>query len=219
MPGACRQQARATPKEVIRLTEHLLQFVAQHGTAAVFVLMALESACIPVPSEVVMPFAGYLAYHGPLSLTAVVIAATAANVAGGLIAYAAGAWGGRALILRWGRYILLSRRHLDRAERWFERYGEITVLVCRLLPALRTFISLPAGIARMRLGRFVFYSALGSLPWNFLLAYAGFKLGQHWNTVDEYVKPLAYAGALILVAGVAWFWFGHRRRGTQAPTD
>jgi membrane protein DedA with SNARE-associated domain len=199
------------------VTEHLLTFVTHHGTLAVFVLMALESACIPIPSEVVMPFAGYLSYHGTLSLAAVVIAATLANVVGGLVAYAVGRVGGRPFILRYGRYILLSQRHLEQAESWFERRGDITVLICRMLPALRTFISLPAGVARMPVGRFLLYSAIGSLPWNFVLAYAGFKLGQYWSLVDTYVKPLTYVGALVLVAAVVWFWFGRRTR-SQSPS-
>lgn len=200
----------------LRLTGQLLQFISSHGLAAVFILMTLESACIPIPSEVVMPFAGFMAWRGDLGLVAIVVIATIANVVGGLIAYAVGAWGGRAVILRWGRYVLLRPDHLARAERWFQRYGEWTVFVCRLLPALRTFISLPAGIARMSIGRFIFYSALGSLPWNFLLAYGGFKLGQHWEQVAHYVKPLTYFGALVLLGAVVWFWLGRRRPRADA---
>ncbi|MBX5436020.1 MAG: DedA family protein [Alicyclobacillaceae bacterium] len=181
--------------------------------------MTLESTCIPIPSEAVVPYAGYLASEHAFPLWAVVVAATAANVVGGLIAYAVGRAGGRALIVKWGRYVLLNRRHLDRAEQWFSRYGQITVFVGRLLPALRTFISLPAGVARMPVGRFMLYSALGSLPWNLALALAGFVLGQHWETVSSAVKPLTYAGALLLVAAVLWFWFGRRRPGAAHGAD
>lgn len=186
-------------------------FIAHHGSLAVFLLMTLESACIPIPSEVVLPFAGYLAYHHSMSITVAVLVSTLANVFGGLLAYAVGLYGGRPFILRYGRFILLSERHLDSAERWFARYGEITVLVGRLLPAVRTFISLPAGVAKMPLGRFIIYSALGSLPWNLGLVLAGYQLGKHWNVVEHATKPLTYAGAAVLVLAALWFWFGRKR--------
>ncbi|WP_290584762.1 DedA family protein [Alicyclobacillus sp.] len=194
------------------MAEHLSLWVSQYGIVAIFVLMTLESACIPIPSEAVVPYAGYLAYNHQLSFTGAVLTATAANVVGGWIAYLVGARGGRPLILRYGRYILLSERHLKQAERWFERHGEWTVFFGRMLPALRTFISLPAGIGRMNPVRFTLYSALGSLPWNFALAWAGWQLGKHWEAVGTYLKPLTWFGAAVLVVGVVWFWFGQRRR-------
>ncbi|GGI97585.1 alkaline phosphatase [Alicyclobacillus cellulosilyticus] len=201
------------------MTAHLSTWVAHYGMAAVFILMTLESACIPIPSEAVVPYAGYLAAEHTLSLPAVILVTTAANVFGGLIAYAVGLYGGRPFILRCGRYVLLRPSHLERAEAWFARYGEITVFVCRLLPALRTFISLPAGMAKMRLWRFILYSALGSLPWNFALAVAGYELGRHWSQVDTYVKPLVYVGAAILAAAVVWFWLGRRERSHPGSSD
>lgn len=197
-------------KEDDRLAEHLSLWVSQYGIVAIFVLMTLESACIPIPSEAVVPYAGYLAYNHQLSFAAAVISATVANVVGGLIAYWIGWRGGRPLILRYGRYILLSPRHLASAERWFGRYGEWTVFFGRLLPGLRTFISLPAGIGKMSLPRFVLYSALGSLPWNFALAWGGFQLGKHWEAVGTYLKPLTVFGVAVLVLAVLWFWFGQR---------
>ncbi|MCL6444738.1 MAG: DedA family protein [Alicyclobacillus sp.] len=193
------------------MSAHLSNLVAHYGYIGVFILMTLESACIPIPSEAVMPYAGYLSFTHTLSFWAVVLIGTLANVVGGLIAYGIGKAGGRPLVLHYGRYILLNQRHLERAEQWFDRHGEWTVLICRLLPALRTFISLPAGIAEMKLGRFVLYSALGSLPWNFALTYAGYYLGKHWEQIGHYIKPLTYLGVLLLVLAVLWFWFGKRR--------
>ncbi|HET7313114.1 DedA family protein, partial [Salinisphaera sp.] len=165
------------------MSDTLTTVIEHYGLLAVFVLSTLESACIPIASEVVVPPAGFLAYQGALSLWGVVAAATLGNVAGGWIAYAVGRRGGRPLIRRYGRYIWLSERHLARAEAWFTRRGEITVFVARLLPAFRTFISLPAGIGEMPLGRFLIYSLLGSLPWNLALALAGYEFGAHWDTI------------------------------------
>lgn len=193
------------------MAAHLDVFISQFGNIAVFVLMTLESMCIPIPSEVVMPYAGYHAFAHGQSYVVAVLVGTLANVVGGLIAYAVGRAGGRPFIRRYGRYILLNQRHLDRAEQWFQRRGEITVFITRLLPALRTFISLPAGVAKMRVGRFILYTAIGSLIWNFALTYAGFQLGKHWDVVATSIKPLTYFGAALLVLAVLWFWFGRRK--------
>ncbi|WAH35730.1 DedA family protein [Alicyclobacillus dauci] len=189
--------------------------ISHHGNIAIFLLMALESTCIPIPSEVVMPFAGYLAYVHTLSFWPVVIIGTIANVVGGLIAYAIGLYGGRPFIQRFGKYVLLSPRHMDKAEHWFQKYGEVTVFFGRMVPAVRTFVSLPAGIARMPIWRFIIFSALGSLPWNFAMVYAGFQLHAHYAVIAEKLKPLTYVGAAILVIAVLWFWFS-RRKGTQS---
>lgn len=191
--------------------------VHQYGYLAVFLLMTIESACIPIPSEAVMPYAGYLSSHHLLSLWGVITVGTLANVVGGLIIYYVGRSGGRALILRYGKYVLLSERHLTHAEAWFAKRGEITVFVGRLLPALRTFISLPAGIARMPVGKFVFYSVLGSLPWNAALTYAGFYLGKNFDVISKYMKPLTYLGAVLLVGGVIWFWSVRKRPEQRTP--
>lgn len=193
------------------MTAQLGTFISHYGLIAVFILMTLESACIPIPSEVVMPYAGYLAFSEHLTFWSVVIVGTVANVVGSLIAYYVGRVGGRPFILKYGRYILLNQKHLERAEHWFSRHGQSTVFVARLLPALRTFISLPAGVAKMSLGPFILYSLLGSLPWNFALAYGGYQLGKNWELVGEYSKPLTYIGGVLFVAAILWFWFGRRR--------
>lgn len=193
------------------MSDALIAFVEHFGLLAVFLLSALESACIPIPSELVVPPAGFMAYQGALSLWEVVAVATLANVVGSWIAYAIGRRGGRPLIQRYGRYVWLNERHLALAEDWFARRGEITVFVARLLPAFRTFISVPAGIGQMPLGRFLVYSLLGSLPWNLGLALAGYELGAHWTEIEAYLKPLSYACALLFLAAVLWIWLSQRR--------
>lgn len=185
--------------------------ISHYGNTAIFLLMTIESICIPIPSEVIMPFAGYLAYVHTLSFWPVVVIGTLGNVVGGLIAYAIGYYGGRPFIRKFGRYVLLNHRHLDKAEIWFRKYGEATVFFGRMVPAVRTFVSLPAGVAKMPLLRFIIFSALGSLPWNFAMTYAGFQLHAHWSTIEEKLKPFTYIGAAILVIAVLWFWFSRRQ--------
>lgn len=202
--------------EGISLSQHVSTIVSHYGLLGIFLLMTLESACIPIPSEAVVTYAGYLVFQGSLSFWSVVIVSTLANVFGSLIAYAVGYYGGRPLIVHLGRFILLNERHLERAERWFARRGEWTVFITRLLPALRTFISLPAGIGKMRLGRFVLFTTLGALPWNYALARAGFALGQHWTQVAHIIKPITYVAALALAAAVVWWWIGRNARDNGA---
>ncbi len=194
------------------MSAHLNLLIEHYGNAAVFLLMTLESACIPIPSEAVVPYAGYLAYLGEMSFWEIVVISTLANLFGGTIAYVVGRFGGRALILHYGKYILLSQKHLVRAENWFEKRGEVTILIGRIFPAIRTVISLPAGIAKMQFGKFLVFSAIGSLIWNFALAYLGLQLASHWDTISETMKPFTYVGALILLFAVLWFWFGRKKR-------
>ncbi|GBC86799.1 putative membrane protein [bacterium HR12] len=177
--------------------------------------MVLESACVPVPSEVTMLFGGalvtapFLAEHQQLDLWGVVAAGTAGNVVGSWLAYWAGSAGGRPLVERWGRYLLIRPHEIDRAHDWFERYGQAAVFVGRLLPVVRTFISLPAGVVRMRFWRFTLYTVLGCLPWSLLLAGLGYLLGERWETVEAVFRPIAWAiAAALVVAGV---WFVRRR--------
>jgi membrane protein DedA with SNARE-associated domain len=204
----------------IRVVSHIVNFISTHGNIAIFILMTLESACIPIPSEAVMPYGGYLAYVHTLSFWPVVIIGTLANVVGGLIAYYVGYYGGRPLIRRYGRYILLSEKHLSQSEAWFQRYGEWTVLIARMLPAFRTVISLPAGIAKMSVGRFIVFSALGSLPWNFALTLLGFELGKNWDVVEHHSKPLTYIGVAVIVLILLYFWFGRRgKTGMKTPHE
>lgn len=202
------------------MTEKILTFlvpwvtgiISHIGYAGVALLMAIESACIPLPSEIIMPFAGYLVYTGRFSLVWVATAGAIGCNVGSAIAYWIGAYGGRPLVEKYGRYILLNRHDLDRTTRFFERYGTITVLLARLLPVVRTFIALPAGIARMPQLKFHVYTFIGSWPWCFVLAYAGMKLGNAWNT-DPRLKNILHRSdavvVLLLFAAVAWFIWTH----------
>jgi len=190
--------------------------VGQWGYLAVFLLMLLESANIPIPSEVTMLVGGLLASQGKLNFWVVGLAGTAGNLVGSWASYALGRTGGRALILRYGRYVRLREKELDHSERWFARYGDSAVFFSRLLPVVRTFISLPAGIAEMPLGRFTIYTTLGCLPWTFALTWTGLLLGDHWESVLGYFHD---ATAVIVVAAVVLVgllvWRSHRRRNPR----
>ncbi len=180
------------------------------GYGGIVLLMAIESACIPLPSEIIMPFSGYLVSTGQLNLWLVGIAGAFGCVVGSLVAYWVGIRGGRPLIEKYGRYVLVSPHDLDLADRWFANYGEIIVFVSRLLPAIRTFIAFPAGVARMNLKRFIIYTFAGSLPWCLGLAYIGQKLGEQWNK-DERLKTWFHRfDFVILIVGVLlaswWIW-------------
>ncbi len=177
--------------------------------------MAIESACIPLPSEVILPFAGYLVFKGQLSLWLVALAGAVGCLVGSLVAYAIGAWGGRPLAIRYGRFVLISARELDWADRWFQRHGSITIFVGRLLPIVRTFISLPAGVAKMPLLRFSIYTFLGSFVWSLALAWIGLKLGQHWQSLGAIFHRFDGVVLAVLVVGVALYLW-HRLRGSRA---
>jgi membrane protein DedA with SNARE-associated domain len=198
--------------------------VARFGYLGVFFLMVLESACVPVPSEVTMLFGGALAspsFAAPgreLDLWTVALVGTAGNLLGSWLAYLAGAVGGRPLINRWGRYLLLTPHEMDRAHEWFERHGEAAVFFSRLLPVVRTFISLPAGVARMNFAKFTLYTVLGCLPWSLALAFAGFKLGENWHAVDRIMRPFSLLLAVVFVAAVAW-WVRRRLRQVRAAGE
>lgn len=195
------------------LIEFLANFVINTietlGYAGVFLAMAIESACIPLPSEIIMPFSGYLVYQGEMNLWAVGVVGALGNLGGSLLAYWAGAKGGRPLIERYGKYVLLSHHDLDLADRWFARYGRSTVFFTRMMPVVRTFISFPAGISRMRLGTFCLYTFLGALPWSLALAYVGMKLGENWDTLGGYFHKADLLIGALLVVGVTWYVWRH----------
>ncbi|GAA3413895.1 DedA family protein [Paenibacillus hodogayensis] len=175
--------------------------------------MTLESACIPIPSEVIMLSGGVMAGQGRLTLTEVVVAGVLGNVTGSAIAYFAGATMGRNLFGKYGKYIFFRERHKEKAERWFARYGEWTVFFTRNLPFIRTFISLPAGLARMGFPKFILYTVLGCIPWNWALAFLGLKLGSNWQTVDRYLRPVSYFIAGVIAISLAlWIYHAFRTR-------
>ncbi|MDX6597037.1 MAG: hypothetical protein QOE87_924 [Gaiellales bacterium] len=193
------------------LSNWITRTIADHGLLAVFGLMLLESACIPVPSEVIMLYAGYLVSVGKLGLVAAVVAGVLGNLAGSVIAWWAGSAGGRELILRYGRYVHVTEARLAPVDRWFERYGERTVLISRCLPIVRTFISLPAGIAKMPLRRFALYTTVGCIPWVLALTLLGDGVGKNWDTLHSRLAFLDYAIAAAIVVGIAWLAVRWRR--------
>lgn len=174
--------------------------------------MALESACIPLPSEVTMPFAGYLVATGHLHFWTVVFMGVLGNLIGSLVAYAVGYIGGRPLVLHFGRYVRLSERHLLKAEDWFAHRGQSSVLIGRLLPVVRTFISLPAGVAKMPFGKFVLYTVIGCIPWVVILTWAGTSLSKNWSKVDHIVHSFQdVVIVLIVLAIIVAIWRVVRR--------
>jgi len=197
----------------------ITSIIAAGGYLGIAALMAIESACLPLPSEVIMPFAGYLVSKGELNLWLVATAGAIGCNIGSIAAYEIGRHGGRTLVAKYGRYILVSVDDLDRSERFFARYGGIAVLVARLLPVVRSFIAVPAGIARMPLARFHLYTFLGSWPWCFALAWIGMKLGHAWDS-DPRLKAIMHkadaAIVVAVVAGIAWFVWHRKRKMAQA---
>jgi membrane protein DedA with SNARE-associated domain len=197
------------------------------GWAGVVIMMAIESAAIPLPSEVIMPLAGWMliqANGSPWQWT--LLAAfygAVGNVIGSAVAYWVGALGGRPLVERYGRYVLISHHDLDLAERWFARYGEWAVFFSRLLPVVRTFISVPAGIARMPFWRFCIFTFLGALPWSWGLSFAGYHLGEHWEEVRAVMRPFDIPIILAILALVGLFIYRHVKRarplGPQAVEE
>ncbi len=193
------------------------------GYLGVGVAMAIESAMIPLPSELVLPFAGFLVSdatavepltRGPWMFWIVVVIATLGNTVGSVIGYAIGAWGGRPFLERYGKYLLIRPHEIELAERFFVRYGSATAFFSRLLPVVRTFISFPAGVARMPLGKFILYSTLGAFPWSILLVYAGEQLGSRWVDIRHALQPFDLAIALIVALGIGLFvWWRLGRPG------
>ena len=191
------------------------------GPLGVTLLMGIESACIPLPSEVIMPFAGFLAFKGQMSflglgagspwaqiLIAGLFGAIGCNL-GSIPAFELGAWGGRKAVERYGKYILLNLDHLDQAHRFFVRFGSWAILLGRMLPVVRTFIALPAGIAKMDRTRFHVFTFIGSLPWCVGLAWVGYMLGERWETLGAIFHKFDLAIGLLLAAGAAWFIWHH----------
>ena len=198
-----------TEKALAVIFIFIKSLIGSLGYGGIVVLMAVESACIPLPSELIMPFAGYLVYEGQMNLWWVATAGAIGCNLGSLIAYEIGHYGGRPLVEKYGRWILLSRHELDLAERFFFRWGGGAVFVARMLPVIRTFIALPAGIARMPRLKFHVYTFLGSWPWCLGLAWLGMKLGENWRSLGKYFHQFdAVIGAIIL-AGIAWFVWSH----------
>jgi membrane protein DedA with SNARE-associated domain len=214
---------------VIPFLNHLYGAVGYLGVMAA---MAIESAMIPLPSELILPYAGFLISdpsqtepltRGPWSFWVVVVVATVGNTIGSLIAYWIGAKGGRPFLERWGKYLLIRPHEIELAERFFEKYGPATAFISRLLPVVRTFISFPAGVARMPLGKFIAYSTAGAIPWSIMLVFAGEQLGRNWLALRHALQPFDLAiavGVVLLVVLFVWWRLGMpgwRRGGAETP--
>jgi len=194
-----------------------LSFAAQY--TVVIALMVLQSACIPIPSEVIMPFAGYALAHTRLDLILLATLASLASNIGSIPAYWVGARGGRPMVERYGSYLLLSRRDLNLVDHFFNRYGSITVLLGRMLPIVRTFIAFPAGVAKMNQVRFHIYTFLGSWPWCYALAYVGMRLGASWNTNPKFKQVFArfhHGVEIIILAAAVWYVVSHWKNRIRA---
>src|ERR1700683_5052007 len=202
-------------KILVALSAFIVATIAALGYSGVILMMAIESACIPLPSEVIMPFAGYLVSTGRFSLQLVALAGALGCLLGSYVAYYIGASGGRWFLLRYGRWVLIAPHEIEIADRFFERWGAPAVFFSRLLPVVRTFIAFPAGVARMRMLPFTIYTLVGSYLWCLILAYAGMQLGQHWDTLGPYFHRFDGVIGVLLVLGAALVLY-NRIRGIRA---
>jgi len=198
------------------LTAAVSNFIGAYGLVAVFVLMVVESCGVPFPSEVIMPTGGLLAATGHMNLVAAIVAGAAANLVGSLIAYVLAARFGEPLLLGPGRWVGIRRHHLEIAEGWFKRWGLLAVLVGRVLPVIRTYISFPAGMARVDLARFSILTFVGALPWCAALALVGYELGKNYERVSGPVQKAAIVIALVVLVVLAiWYWRGREARSSE----
>ncbi len=206
-----------------QLTHFIINFVQSYGYLAVFVLMTLDSICIPIPSEITMPFAGYLAFTGHGSLIIYILVGTAASLIGSYAAYAIGYYLEETIILslidKYGKYILLRKHEYEKSMLWFKKYGAFVVFIGRLLPGLRTFISLPAGLSEMNLIKFSIYTVLGSFAWSAVLTYIGFYLGKHWSNIHYIFSKLEYAIAIIILIGICYYLYKHFKKIPAAKNN
>lgn len=194
------------------LIDHIVQWISISGYAGVVLLMALESMVAPVPSEAVMPFAGFLIYEGNFTFHQVIFFSTLGSIIGSLLSYYAGRYGGRPFISRFGKYFLLNMHHLDLTEKFFGKYGDKTIFVSRFIPVVRHLISLPAGAGEMKITKFALYTTLGAAMWNSFLAYAGFRLRSHWEEIRRYSQLVDAVVVVILIAGVVYLVYRQMRQ-------
>ncbi len=204
------------------LTDSIIQFATQFidttGALGVFVLMIFESMIAPVPSEAVLPFAGFLVSSGRFNFVMIAVVATLGSIVGSLISYYLGAIGGRPLVFRVGKYFLLDHHHLDWTEKWFAKHGDSTIFISRFIPIVRHLISIPAGIGRMPIGKFILYTLLGAGAWNGFLIWVGLMLRDRWDTVSHYTHWGDYIILLALVVGGVWFVYKQLQRRKTIKT-
>lgn len=197
------------------LAKIVIAIIEKIGYSGIFFLMLIESCGIPMPSEVIMPFSGFLVALGKLNFWLVVIIGTIGNLVGSLLAYFIGAKGGRPLIEKYGRYFLISRHDLDLADRWFSRYGQLVVFFGRLLPVIRTYISFPAGIAKMELKKFCFYTFVGAFLWSTLFAWLGVKMGNNWELIREKLHNFDLLILVLIIAVVILYVWRHLKLNSK----
>ena len=198
-----------------QLSGMFLGFIDAWGYLAVAVLMALENACVPIPSELILGFAGYMIFAGRMSFGVALAAGMAGGMAGSFLAYVVGHKGGRPFIDKYGHYIFIKPSHVDMAQRWFDKYGLKAVFFSRMLPVVRTFISLPAGFAHVDMKRFFLYTFLGSLPWTALILAAGMMLGESWKILTHIGHEASLVFIGVMAAAVVFFYLRHRRKRKQ----
>ncbi|MDB4939788.1 MAG: hypothetical protein JWO40_213 [Candidatus Doudnabacteria bacterium] len=199
------------------LTTFVTNIISSSGYFGVAGLMALESSAIPLPSEVIMPFAGYLVSIGRFSLIGIALAGAVGSAVGSAILYGIGYYGGRPLLERYGKYILIRHKDIDHADHFFQKYGNYSNFFGRILPVVRTFISFPAGVARVKFSNFILYSFIGSFIWALFLGYVGLKLGQNWETLKGYFHGLDYLIVGLVIVGAAWYIRRHIKGHRSQP--
>jgi membrane protein DedA with SNARE-associated domain len=200
---------------VLTILEFITGLISSWGYAGIFITMTLESALIPIPSEAVIPFAGFLAYMGEMNIWIIVLVSSLANLTGSIIAYYVGMYLGRPFVEKYGKYVLLNTGHLQLVENWFSKYGNLTVVFSRMLPLIRTYNALPAGMGRMNFPRFCLYTFIGSIPWNLTLVLLGWVLKENWAILEKYSLYLDVIAASV-VAGVIYYIARRVRAGTKS---
>ena len=187
------------------IVEWAIAFISSTGYFSVFFLMVLESMIAPIPSEAVMPFAGFLIVDGQFTWTSVILVSTFGSIIGSLISYYLGAWGGRPIIEKFGKYLLLDNHHLELTEKYFNKKGELTIFICRFIPVVRHLISLPAGMGRMNITKFIIYTTIGAALWNTFLTWVGYTLKKNWREVMTYSHSIDIIVLVILAGIIAFF--------------
>ncbi len=194
------------------IVDWAVRIISSIGYFGVFILMTLESMIFPIPSEAVMPFAGFIASQGEMNIWLASFFATIGSIVGSVLSYYIGLHGGYPFVNRYGKYFLLEKHHLDWTVKFFDRYGEKTIFISRFIPVVRHFISIPAGVGKMKKGKFVTYTFFGAFGWNFFLAWLGFKLGENWQLIQKYSQPIdiVVIGALVII--FAWYMYHQLQR-------
>ncbi|MBI5060730.1 MAG: DedA family protein [Candidatus Aenigmarchaeota archaeon] len=194
----------------------ILQTISATSYAGIFLLMAAESMVFPIPSEAVMPFAGFLVASGQMNIILVAVASTLGSIFGSLISYCIGLKGGKPFVSRYGKYFLLNEEHLEKTHRFFEKRGSAAIFFCRFIPVIRHLISIPAGSAKMNLKKFLAFTAIGALLWNMFLVYLGMLLKEQWETIVSYTQYLDIAIIGILVLAVLYFIAKRKRKSEES---